>query len=101
MLQHVLDAMADAGVGDVVVVLGDDAAAIEGAIDWRGERRVVNPDPGVGWRARSRSGSRRFRRRPRPMLVALGDQPLVSAAVIEALLDAAGRPGPADRHADL
>ena len=66
MLQHVLDAMAEAGVGEVVVVLGDDAAAIEGAIAWRGERRVVNPDPDAGWRARCRSGSRRCRRRPRP-----------------------------------
>ena len=48
MLQHVLDAMAEAGVGEVVVVLGDDAAAIEGAIAWRDEHRVVNPDPGRG-----------------------------------------------------
>ena len=29
VLQHVLDALADAGVGEVVVVLGDDAEAIE------------------------------------------------------------------------
>ena len=56
VLQHVLDRVADAGLGDVVVVLGDDAAAIEQAIDWRRERRVRNPDPGRGLSSSVRIG---------------------------------------------
>ena len=74
MLQHVLDALAEAGVGEVVVVLGDDADAIEGAIAWRDERRVVNPDPArglasslqVGFEAVPRDGRGRARRPRRP-----------------------------------
>ena len=48
VLQHVLDRLAEAGVGDVIVVLGDDAEAVEEAIDWRRERRVRNPEPESG-----------------------------------------------------
>ena len=48
VLQHVLDALAEAGVGESVVVLGRDAERIEAAIDWGGARRVVNPDPERG-----------------------------------------------------
>ena len=48
VLQHVLDAVEAQGLGEVVVVLGDDAEAMERAIAWRGERRVRNPDPGRG-----------------------------------------------------
>ena len=47
-LQHVLDRVAEAGLDDVVVVLGDDAEAVEGAIEWRA--RAARPEPG------SRSG---------------------------------------------
>ena len=43
VLQHVLDALAEAGVGESVVVLGHDAERIEAEIDWGGARRVVNP----------------------------------------------------------
>ena len=43
LLQHVLDTVAMARLEDVVVVLGDEAASIEAAIAWRGERRVINP----------------------------------------------------------
>ena len=33
-----LDAVAEAGLGDVVVVLGEEAASIRGAVTWRTER---------------------------------------------------------------
>ena len=48
VLQHVLDALADAGIDEVVVVLGTDAPAVEAAIAWRGETRVANPAPERG-----------------------------------------------------
>ena len=44
VLQHVLDTLAAAGLASVVVVLGEDAAAMETALHWRTERRVLNPD---------------------------------------------------------
>jgi molybdenum cofactor cytidylyltransferase len=42
LLQHPLDALAAAGIDDVIVVLGEEAPAIEAAIAWRSERRRVN-----------------------------------------------------------
>ncbi|MEI7744839.1 MAG: NTP transferase domain-containing protein, partial [Chloroflexota bacterium] len=42
LLQHVLDALSVAGIADVVVVLGGDAAELEAAIEWRDELRIVN-----------------------------------------------------------
>ena len=43
VLQHVLDMLAQAELSDVIVVLGDDAPAIESAIEWRTERRRRQP----------------------------------------------------------
>ena len=45
VLQHVLDTLAVAGLEVVVIVLGEDAGAMERALQWRTERRVRNPDP--------------------------------------------------------
>jgi molybdenum cofactor cytidylyltransferase len=94
VLQHVLDALAAAGVGDVVVVLGEDAAAVESAVTWHGERRVINPAPARGLSSSLRVGFEAIGRAAGAVLVVLGDQPLVSVDVIRSLLDA---PVTADR----
>jgi len=88
LLQHVLDAVAEAGITDVVVVLGAEAAAVEAAVTWRGERRVVNPAPDRGLASSLQVGFDAVSQEAGGVLVALGDQPLVSASVIRALLDA-------------
>ncbi len=88
VLQHVLDALAAAGVGEVVVVLGRDAAAVEAAIAWRDERRVVNPEPERGLASSLQVGFEAVGDGVGAVLVALGDQPLVSAEVIRSLLEA-------------
>jgi molybdenum cofactor cytidylyltransferase len=93
VLQHVLDALATAGVGEVVVVLGRDAAEIEAAISWHGERRVVNPDPTRGLASSLQVGFEAVGRDAAAVLVALGDQPLVSVDAIRALLDTPARRG--------
>ena len=67
-------------------------AAIEGAIAWRDEHRVVNPDPGRGLASSLQVGFEAVPATAKAVLVALGDQPLVSAAVIEALLDGKADP---------
>ena len=87
ILQHVLDALAAAGVGEVIVVLGRDADAVEAAITWRDERRVVNPEPGRGLSSSLQLGFQAIGPDAGSILVALGDQPLVSAAVIQALME--------------
>jgi CTP:molybdopterin cytidylyltransferase MocA len=95
ILQHALDRLAETGLVDTVVVLGDDADAIEGAITWRSERRVRNPDPGRGLASSLQIGIEALDERIDAALVVLGDQPRLSSQVIGALLAAprsAGRP---------
>jgi CTP:molybdopterin cytidylyltransferase MocA/SAM-dependent methyltransferase len=95
VLQHVLDALAEAGVAESVVVLGEDAERIEAGIDWGSARRVVNREPERGLSSSLQVGFAAIAADAEAVLVALGDQPLVSAAVIRALLDAPqqrGRP---------
>ena len=91
VLQHVLDAVAAAGLDDVIVVLGTLAPDVESAIEWRGERRVVNPRPADGLSSSLRVGILAAAEDPHAeaAIVLLGDQPAVGAAGIEAVLAAA------------
>jgi CTP:molybdopterin cytidylyltransferase MocA/SAM-dependent methyltransferase len=92
LLQHVLDGVARAGVADVIVVLGADAEAIEGAIAWRDERRVVNPQPGRGLASSLQVGIASLDPAADSVLVLLGDQPLVADGTMRALLEAPAEP---------
>jgi molybdenum cofactor cytidylyltransferase len=86
ILQHVLDRLADAGVGDVVVVLGRDAGMIERAITWRRERRIVNPEPARGLASSLQMGIQAIEPNADAVLILLGDQPLVSVETIQRLI---------------
>ena len=88
LLQHTLDAVAAAGLDDVVVVVGDEAIVIEAAIAWRGERRVRNPRPGDGLSSSLRLGLEAVAEDPsvQAVLVVLGDQPSLRPAVVSAVL---------------
>ncbi len=99
VLQHVLDAVAAAGLRDAVVVLGADAGAAGAAIAWRGERRVVNPRPGDGLSSSLRVGLDAAAEvaGADAVLILLGDQPAVRPEAIRAILDAAGSPAAAGR----
>lgn len=91
LLQHVLDAVAAAGLEDVIVVLGDEARAVEAAIAWRGERRVVNPRPVDGLSSSLRVGLDAAVEVPAAdaVLVVLGDQPRVRPDALRAVVTAA------------
>jgi CTP:molybdopterin cytidylyltransferase MocA len=88
IIQHVLDALADAGLDDPIVVVGARAPT---TTDWRRAELARNPDPArgmssslhVGWDAATRD--REDRRPSNAVLVVLGDQPLVRPEVIRAL----------------
>jgi molybdenum cofactor cytidylyltransferase len=86
LLQHVLDAAAEPGFAEVVVVLGYNADEIERRLRWRSERRVRNPDPDAGLSSSLRVGLDSLSPTSEAALILLGDQPLVRAEVIEALL---------------
>jgi CTP:molybdopterin cytidylyltransferase MocA len=90
ILQFVLDAVALAGVRDIVVVLGDDADALERAVEWHGERRVRNPDPSRGLASSVRIGLAAVPSEATGTLFLLGDQPAVPVAAIRSVLEAAG-----------
>jgi CTP:molybdopterin cytidylyltransferase MocA/SAM-dependent methyltransferase len=86
VLQHVLDALDTRGVAEVVVVLGDDAETIERAIDWHGERRVRNPDPGRGLSTSLSAGLASISPTAEAALIVLGDQPGLQTSTVAALL---------------
>lgn len=88
ILQHVLDTLADAGLDEVVVVLGKDAAEVEAAIAWRTERRIVNPQPDRGVSSSLVLGVAALEADADAALVVLGDQPRTSVGTVRALLGA-------------
>lgn len=92
ILQHVLDRVAEAGVEEVVVVLGRDADTVEQAIAWREERRVRNPEPERGLSGSLQVAMATMGPTVDAVLILLGDQPLVGAETIRALLDAPDDP---------
>ena len=91
LLQHALDAVADAGLADAVVVLGRGADDVEAAIAWRSERRVVNPRPEDGLSSSLRVGlaSAMADAEADAVIVVLGDQPALRPDVVRAVVAAA------------
>jgi molybdenum cofactor cytidylyltransferase len=92
ILEHVLDAVREAGIEEIVVVLGTAADEIEDGIRWLDERLVRNPDPRflssslqLGVDAAAALDSE-----PSAVVIVLGDQPRTRPEVIRALV-AAGR----------
>ena len=92
ILQHVLNTLAAAGHDDVIVVLGQDAPEVERSIAWRGERRVINPDPERGLASSLQIGTAAVDPGADAVLIALGDQPLLAVDTIRLLLDAPSDP---------
>ncbi len=90
VLTHVLEAVRAAGLAETVVVLGHQAAAIEAAIPWAGEQRVLNPSPDEGLASSLRVGFAALAASADldAVFVVLGDQPLLDRAVLRALLAA-------------
>jgi len=89
VLQHVLDRVGAVGALDpILVVLGDDATAIETAVEWGSARAIRNPDPSRGLSSSLRVGMAALDPEVDAVLIVLGDQPSMPAGVIEALLAA-------------
>jgi CTP:molybdopterin cytidylyltransferase MocA/SAM-dependent methyltransferase len=105
LLEHVLDAVREAGIDEIVVVLGHSADEIEEGIEWLSERRVRNPDPRhlasslqVGIAAIAEIDPP-----VKGVVIALGDQPRTRPEVIRALVGAArttDRPIVVPRYSD-
>ncbi len=89
LLEHVLLTARSAGLGPIVVVVGEAAEATEAAVPWAGEVRVRNPDPGRGLASSLRLGLEAVAALEPPveaLILMLGDQPLTRRNVVAALL---------------
>lgn len=88
LIRRIVLAISQAGVDEIVVVLGHYAAQIRPAIEDLAVKIVENPEPAAGLESSQRIGLRALSGRCDPVIMALADQPLVSAADIAALIDA-------------
>ncbi|MCB2181612.1 MAG: nucleotidyltransferase family protein [Desulfobulbaceae bacterium] len=82
-IRHCLDSLLEAGVVDIVVVLGANGAEIEPVIADLPVSLVWNSDPESDMAASVRIGLTALPDRTGGVLVCLGDHPLVSAATIK------------------
>jgi molybdenum cofactor cytidylyltransferase len=91
LLEHVLDAVREAGIDEIVVVLGHAADEIEEGIDWLDEHLVRNPDPELlsGSLQVGLAAAADLDPPVRAAVVLLGDQPRVRPEVIHGLIAAA------------
>lgn len=76
----------DAGVDDIIVVAGADAAAVTAALDGLPVRVVVNANAAAGMSTSLAMGVAACAPRTIAALVVLGDQPLVPAEAYDAVL---------------
>jgi CTP:molybdopterin cytidylyltransferase MocA len=103
VVEHVLRRLRDGGIEDVVIVLGDDADALEASVEWGTARRVRNPEPSRGLSSTVRIGIDALAGDVDAVVIALGDQPAVPVAAIDALRVApfdVGRPIVVPGYAD-
>jgi CTP:molybdopterin cytidylyltransferase MocA/SAM-dependent methyltransferase len=103
LLERVLAIARAAGVDEIVVVLGEASSDVESAIDLGDTRIVRNPHPADGLSSSLRLGLAAVGEHADAALVLLGDQPLVRADVVAAVLAAAvpdGRSIVVPRYAD-
>lgn len=88
LLAHVIAHAAASTLDEIVVVLGHEAALIAEAIDGGGQRTVVNPDHAAGQSTSVRAGLAAVEQDSAAVLFLLGDQPTVTAGIINAILTA-------------
>ena len=89
LAQHPVDALASAGVDEVVVVTGHDADAVERAIRLPPQGRFVrNPDHASGQSSSLSAGLHALTDDSEGAVVLLADQPGVTDAEVRTLIDA-------------
>ena len=89
LAQHAVDALASAGVAEVVVVTGHDADEVEGALTLPPQGRFVrNPDHETGQSSSLATGLHDLAAESEAAVILLADQPGVTDAEVRALVDA-------------
>ena len=103
LVRLALERVLNAGLDDVVVVLGAEADLVAAALDGLGARRVINPRYADGQSTSLRAGLDALSPDAEAVVVALGDQPLPDPGLIGrmiAALRASGRPIVVPRYRD-
>lgn len=88
LIRRAIDALRQAGVDDLVVVLGHHRAWIKPVLQGVAVRTVCSPQPEQGQVSSQRLGLQTLGPGHGAVLVALADQPLIDAADVRALLQA-------------
>jgi molybdenum cofactor cytidylyltransferase len=89
LAQHAVDALTSAEVGELVVVIGHDADAVERALTLPPQGRfVANPDHATGQSSSLAAGLHDLAHDSEAVVVLLADQPGVTDAEVRALIDA-------------
>jgi molybdenum cofactor cytidylyltransferase len=91
LAQHAVDALASAGVGEIVVVTGHDADDVERALALPPQGRSIrNPDHATGQASSLAAGLHDLAHDSEGAVVLLADQPGVTDAEVRALIEAFG-----------
>lgn len=93
LLETVVAAACASGLDEVVVVLGANAEAIRDAVSFDRARVVINADHAQGMSTSLHAGVRALDASVERCVVILGDQPDVTPALLDALLDAQSQSG--------
>jgi molybdenum cofactor cytidylyltransferase len=104
LLEVVLSAVCAARFDDVVAVLGADADEIRDRVDIGCARVVVNHDHAAGLSSSLKAGLQALSPDVTRVMIVLGDQPAITPAVLDELLDlheTSGQPAAALRFGDL
>jgi len=88
LAQHAIDAAADAGVDELVVVLGHDAERLRNALRVPRGRTIVNPAYRTGLASSLGEGLRALAPESQAAVVLMADQPGIAATHVRALVDA-------------
>jgi molybdenum cofactor cytidylyltransferase len=88
VLQRVLDALKDSKVDETVIVLGGGADAVRRSVGLEGTKVVMNRRYSEGMSTSIRAGLARVDRSADAVIIVLGDQPFLSASVVDSLIKA-------------
>jgi molybdenum cofactor cytidylyltransferase len=87
IIGHVVDELLRSHVDEVFVVVGHQAEQIETALSGRSVSVVLNPDYPQGMLSSVRCGLRALPAECEAILVALGDQPAITAELVNAVVE--------------
>ncbi|MDC0607010.1 NTP transferase domain-containing protein, partial [bacterium] len=87
LIRHAADALVDAGLSPLIVVIGHEADKVASALDGLPVQLVFNPDHAEGQASSVGAGVAALDADITDLLIALGDMPLLSAPLLEKLME--------------